>query len=111
MVEITPEKSTDMIETITLHDALNNEADYIRSIANTTPNATLNDVNVDDIITPGNYYLATGITGANNYSYLIVLKVSYNLTQISYTNQFSQLKVRNKQDGKWADWKYITTQS
>ena len=106
-----PEKSTDMIETITLHDALNNEADYIRSIANTTPNATLNDVNVDDIITPGNYYLATGITGANNYSYLIVLKVSYNLTQISYTNLFSQLKVRNKQDGEWTDWKYITTQS
>ena len=93
-----------MIETITLHDALNNEADYIRSIANTT-------LNVDDIITPGNYYLATGITGANNYSYLIVLKVSSNLTQISYTNKFSQLKVRNKQDGEWTDWKYITTQS
>lgn len=99
-----------MIETISLRTALDSEADYIRTIAYTTPNATLNDVNVDDIITPGNYYLVTGITGANNYSYLIVLKVSYHLTQISYTNQFSQLKVRNKQDGEWTDWKYITTQ-
>ena len=100
-----------MIETISLRTALNNEANYIRSIANTTPNAMLYDVNVDDIKTPGNYYLVTGITGATNYSYLIVLKVSYNLTQISYTNQFSQLKVRNRQDGEWTDWKYITTQS
>ena len=100
-----------MIETISLRTALNNEADYIRSIANTTPNDMLYDVNVDDIKTPGNYYLVTGITGATNYSYLIVLKVSYNLTQISYTNQFSQLKVRNRQDGEWTDWKYITTQS
>ena len=111
MVEITPEKSTDMIETITLHDALNNEADYIRSIANTTPNAILNDVNVDDIKTPGQYYLTTGITGAKLYSYLIVFKVSYNLTQINYTNGITMLRIRNYHNGEWSNWASIALQS
>ena len=106
-----PEKSTDMIETITLHDALNNEADYIRSIANTTPNATLNNVNVDDIKTPGQYLLTTGITGAIGYSYLIVFNVSYNLTQIHYTNSISDLRMRNYHNGVWKDWVSITLQS
>ena len=106
-----PEKSTDMIETITLHDALNNEADYIRSIANTTPNATLNNVNVDDIKTPGQYFLGAGITGANEYSYLIVFKVSYNLTQINYTNSITYLRMRNYHNGEWKDWVSITLQS
>ena len=100
-----------MIETITLHDALNNEADYIRSIANTTPNATLNNVNVDDIKTPGKYFLSTGITGAVEYSYLIVFKVSYNLTQIHYTNAISNLRMRNYHNGEWTNWKNITLQS
>ena len=111
MVEITPEKSTDMIETITLHDALNNEADYIRSIANTTPNATLNDVNVDDIKTPGGYYLGRGITGANEYSYLIVFKVSYNLTQINYSNGIGILRIRNYHNSEWTNWVRIALQS
>ena len=106
-----PEKSTDMIETITLHDALNNEADYIRSIANTTPNAMLNDVNVDDIKTPGKYYLTTGITGASDYSYLIVFKVSYNLTQISYSNGMNALRMRNCHNSEWTNWASIALQS
>lgn len=100
-----------MIETITLHDALNNEADYIRSIANTTPNAMLNDVNVDDIKTPGQYYLTTGITGVKNYSYLIVFKVSYNLTQINYTPSVNMLIMRNYHNGEWTNWVSIALQS
>ena len=100
-----------MIETITLHDALSNEADYIRTIAYTTPNATLYNVNVDDIKTPGQYYLVTGITGAYEYSYLIVFKVSYNLTQINYTNSISFLKMRNHHNGEWKDWVSIALQS
>ena len=100
-----------MIETITLHDALNNEADYIRSIANTTPNAMLNDVNVDDIKTPGKYYLTTGITGASDYSYLIVFKVSYNLTQISYSNGMNALRMRNCHNSEWTNWASIALQS
>lgn len=100
-----------MIETISLKTALNNEADYIRSIANTTPNATLNDVNVDDIKTPGGYYLGTGITGAREYSYLIVCKVSYNLTQICYSNSINLLKMRNYHNYEWGDWVSIALQS
>ena len=106
-----PEKSTGMIEKITLHDALNNEADYIRYIAYTTPNSTLNDVNVDDIKTPGGYYLTTGITGTSNYSYLIVCKVAYNLTQISYSNAINSLRMRNYHNGEWGDWVSIALQS
>lgn len=100
-----------MIETISLITALNNEADYIRFIAYTTPNSTLNDVNVDDIKTLGGYYLGTGITGAREYSYLIVCKVSYNLTQISYSNSINSLKMRNYHNGEWKDWVSIALQS
>ena len=100
-----------MIETISLKTALNNEADYIRTIAYTTPNATLNDVNVDDIKTPGQYFLGTGITGANEYSYLIVLKVSYNFTQINYSNSIKSLRMRNFHNGEWKDWVSIALQS
>ena len=100
-----------MIETITLHDALSNEADYIRTIAYTTPNATLNNVNVDDIKTPGQYYLGTGITGANEYSYLIVFKVSYNLTQVNYSNGIGILRIRNYHNSEWTNWVRIALQS
>ena len=104
-------KVRDMIETISLRTALDSEADYIRTIAYTTPNATLNDVNVDDIKTPGGYYLGTGITGANEYSYLIVFKVSYNLTQINYTNGINMLRIRNYHNGEWTNWVSIALQS
>lgn len=100
-----------MIETISLKTALSNEADYIRTIAYTTPNATLNDVNVDDIKTPGGYYLGTGITGAREYSYLIVCKMSYNLTQISYTNSINFLQMRNYHNSEWTNWVSIALQS
>ena len=100
-----------MIETISLRKALDSEADYIRTIAYTTPNAMLNDVNVDDIKTPGQYYLTTGITGAILYSYLIVFKVSYNLTQINYTNGINMLRIRNYHNGEWTNWASIALQS
>ena len=100
-----------MIETISLRTALDSEADYIRTIAYTTPNAMLNDVNVDDIKTPGQYYLTAGITGANVYSYLIVFKVSYNLTQINYTNGINLLRIRNYHNGEWTNWVSIALQS
>lgn len=100
-----------MIETISLRTALDSEADYIRTIAYTTPNAILNDVNVDDIKTPGQYYLTTGITGANDYSYLIVFKVSYNLTQINYSTGINLLKMRNYHNGEWMNWASIALQS
>ena len=72
---------------------------------------TLNDVNVDDIKTPGGYYLGTGITGANEYSYLIVFKVSYNLTQICYSNRINILRIRNYHNSEWTNWVSITLQS
>ena len=106
-----PEKSTSMIETITLHDALNNEADYIRSIANKTPNATLNGINVDDLRSPGYYLLYTDITGANEYSYLLVLSVSYNITQINYPASCGYIKIRNYHNNSWTNWKNIAIQS
>lgn len=100
-----------MIETITLHDALINEADYIHSIANTTPNATLKGVNVDDLKSPGCYLLYTDITGANEYTYLLVLKVSYNITQINYPDSCSYIRIRNYHNGSWTNWKNIAIQS
>ena len=100
-----------MIEKVTLHDALNNEANFIRSIANTTPNATLKDVNVDDLRSPGYYLLYTDITGANEYTYLLVLRVSYNITQINYPANCNYIRIRNYHNSKWTNWVSIALQS
>ena len=100
-----------MIETITLHDALNNEANFIRSIANTTPNAALKGVNVDDLRSPGHYLLYTDITGASEYTYLLVLSVSYNITQINYPASCNYIRIRNYHNSEWTNWVSIALQS
>ena len=93
-----------MIEKVTLTEALNNNVALLRKLTNTGTSETLNDVNVDDLLDNGRYYLGTGITGANNYTYMIVLKVSYNLTQINYSNALSNVRMRNLHNGAWTEW-------
>lgn len=97
-----------MIEKITLNAALRSETEILHYLTNTGPSEFLEDVNVDDLIDTGRYFLGTGITNANDYSYLIVLKVAYHTTQILYQPSFAYIKCRNKRNGEWTAWKSIT---
>lgn len=100
-----------MIEKITIEDALRSQGSLIRDLYNNLPGATLKGVNVDDLRSPGYYLLYTDITGASEYSYLLVLKVSYNITQINYPSTCSSIRIRNYHNNSWTNWKNIAIQS
>ena len=100
-----------MIEKITIEDALRSQGSLIRDLYNNLPRATLNGVNVDDLRSPGYYLLYTDITGANEYTYLLVLKVSYNITQINYPANCNYIRIRNYHNSEWTNWVRIALQS
>lgn len=71
------------------------------------------NVNVDDIINTGFYYLYTGITGADNFSFLIVF-MQYDgytrvCTQINVGNNNQYVKIRTYGGTNWSNWKNIST--
>ena len=107
LVDLTPEKLTKMIEKVTLEESLRNNKALLQNLTYTGPSTTLNDVNVDDIVSTGRYFLSTGITGANEYTYLIVLTVSYNITQINYSKTIEIIRIRNRHNGEWTAWKNL----
>ena len=72
-----------------------------------------NNVNVDEIFDTGFYYLYQNITGANNYSFLIVFKhydgYTTVCTQINVANDNSFIKIRTYKGNLWTAWKNIST--
>ena len=71
------------------------------------------NVNVDDIIDTGFYYLYTGITGADNFSFLIVFMQYDGYTrvciQINVGNNNQYVKIRTYGGKNWSNWENIST--
>ena len=66
-------------------------------------------VDANTTIDTGGYYLATNISNANTYSYLMSVKFTNNTAvQFNISNTATWLKMRClKDDGTWSDWKEI----
>ena len=67
------------------------------------------NIDANDLIDTGCYYLITNITNAVEYSYLVSFKPEKNTCfQINVQNQANWIKFRTLQDtGKWSDWKNL----
>ena len=68
------------------------------------------NVDVNTLLDTGGYYLTTGITNANQYSYLLVVKYSNKTcSQFNISNGGGYIKMRCLNDsGVWSEWKSIS---
>lgn len=70
------------------------------------------DVDADNLLKNGTYYLRTNIQNAMSWSYLVVFKIygTDNIIQININSAANQLKIRTKTTSEWQGWKTITLQ-
>lgn len=70
------------------------------------------DVDADNLLKNGTYYLRNNIQNAMSWSYLVVFKIygTDNIIQININSAANQLKIRTKTTSAWQGWKTITLQ-
>ena len=64
----------------------------------------LSNVDVNNMKESGLYYLGTGNTNADAYSYLIVQNAGYNCLQQMIDHEAKSVKIRVLHNGTWSTW-------
>lgn len=70
------------------------------------------DVDADNLLKNGTYYLRNNIQNAMSWSYLVVFKIygTDNIIQININSAANQFKIRTKTTSGWQSWKTIPLQ-
>ena len=67
------------------------------------------NVNANDLIETGSYYLTTGITNARTWTFFEVIRISNsNVIQKELTADGLNYRIRTCFEGVWKEWKEIT---
>ena len=69
----------------------------------------IDNIDANEIIKSGFYYLTNNITNALNYSYLVVFATDDDkcCIQINSARDCSWIKIRGYENKNWSDWKNI----
>lgn len=67
------------------------------------------NVNANDLIETGSYYLTTGITNARTWTFFEIIRISdSNVIQKELTADGLNYRIRTCFEGVWKEWKEIT---
>lgn len=66
------------------------------------------NVNANDLIETGSYYLTTGITNANTWTFFEVIRINdYNVIQKELAANGLNYRIRTYFEGVWREWKEV----